>query len=321
MIKQVRIEIKNAVNQIEFKVLFAAILLISLISILLNCFQDYGRNILFIRSYVDNSMYISIKARPIVSVFEYLSPLIVMMIYSSSKWKEEKNGMQSMIITRTNKKEYYLSKFIANFIIIFGVILFSGLINLLISYIVYPVVGLDNRWGIPVYDLIQRYDKRALLDLLRIQNPFVYLNTHNLQETVFLIFVCSFYCLFKRVPLKMYLWHTCVLWVFKFVYILVKNIIVSTFLATISNIPYCLSFIKHFKEMEFIQICIMTFIAIAVASIIGVIFHISFINYISYMYVDARISFSSVCLSIIVLNIAEVLILFKGMKKYETIHS
>ena len=276
MIKQVRIEIKNAVNQIEFKVLFAAILLISLISILLNCFQDYGRNILFIRSYVDNSMYISIKARPIVSVFEYLSPRIVMMIYSSSKWKEEKNGMQSMIITRTNKKEYYLSKFIANFIIIFGVILFSGLINLLISYIVYPVVGLDNRWGIPVYDLIQRYDKRALLDLLRIQNPFVY--------------------------------------------ILVKNIIVSTFLATISNIPYCLSFIKHFKEMEFIQICIMTFIAIAVASIIGVIFHISFINYISYMYVDARISFSSVCLSIIVLNIAEVLILFKGMKKYETIH-
>lgn len=38
-------------------------------------------------------------------------------------------------------------------------------------------------------------------------------------------------------------------------------------------------------------------------------------------HVDARISFSSVCLSIIVLNIAEVLILFKGMKKYETIHS
>ena len=277
MIKQVRIEIKNAVNQIEFKVLFATILLISLISILLNCFQDYGRNILFIRSYIDNSMYISIKARPIMSVFEYLSPLIVMMIYSSSKWKEEKNGMQSMIITRLNKKEYYLSKFIANFIIVFGVVLFSGLMNLLVSYIVYPTVGFDNRWGIPVYDLIQRYDNRALLDLLRIQNPFIY--------------------------------------------ILVKNIIVSTFLATISNIPYCLSFIKHFKEMEFIQICIMTFIAIAVASIIGVILHISFINYISYMYVDARISFSSVCLSIIVLNIAEVLILFKGMKKYETIHS
>lgn len=277
MIKQVRIEIKNAMNQIEFKVLFAAILLISLISILLNCFQDYGHNILFIKSYVDNSMYNSIKARPIVSVFEYLSPLIVMMIYSSSKWKEEKNGMQSMIITRTNKREYYLSKFIANFIIVFGVVLFSGLINLLISYTVYPVVGFDNRWGIPVYDLIQRYDKRALLDLLRIQNPFVY--------------------------------------------ILIKNIIVSTFLATISNIPYCLSFIKPFKEMEFIQICIMTFIAIAVASIIGVILHISFINYISYMYVDARISFSSVCVSIIVLNITEVLILFKGMKKYETIHS
>ena len=277
MIRQVRIEIKNAVNQIEFKVMFAVILLISLISILLNCFQDYGRNILFIRSYIDNSMYISIKARPIMSVFEYLSPLIVMMIYSSSKWKEEKNGTQSMIITRLNKKEYYLSKFIANFIIVFGVVLFSGLINLLVSYIVYPTVGFDNRWGIPVYDLIQRYDNRALLDLLRIQNPFVY--------------------------------------------ILVKNIIVSTFLATISNIPYCLSFIKHFKEMEFIQICIMTFIAIAVASVIGVIFHISFINYISYMYVDARISFSSVCLSIIVLNIAEVLILFKGMKKCETIHS
>ena len=38
MIKQVRIEIKNAVNQIEFKVLFAAILLISLISIFFELF-------------------------------------------------------------------------------------------------------------------------------------------------------------------------------------------------------------------------------------------------------------------------------------------
>lgn len=52
----------------------------------------------------------------------------------------------------------------------------------------------------------------------------VYLNTHNLQETVFWIFVCSFYCLFKRVPLKMYLWHTCVLWVFKKVYRISFNI-------------------------------------------------------------------------------------------------
>ena len=41
------------------------------------------------------------------------------------------------------------------------------------------------------------------------------LNTHNLQETVFLIFVCSFYYPLKRIPLKMYLWHTCCLWVFK----------------------------------------------------------------------------------------------------------
>ncbi len=276
MIKQIKIEIKNSINQIEFKFTFAAILLISLISIILNCYQDFGHNILYIRSYVDNSMYVSIKARAIINIFQYLSPLIVMIVYSSSKWKEEKNGMQTMIITRTKKKDYYVSKFIANFVLVFSVILFSGIINLIISYIVYPAVGFDNRWGMPVYDIIQGYDQNILFDFLRIQNPLIY--------------------------------------------ILSKILLISIFLAAVSNIPYSLSFIKPFNQMEFIQICIMSFIGIAGISIIGIIFDLSFLNYISYMVIDANISFLSVCVSILMLNLSEILILIKGMKKYETIH-
>ena len=276
MIKQIKIEIKNSINQIEFKFTFAAILLISLISIILNCYQDFGHNILYIRSYVDNSMYVSIKARAIINIFQYLSPLIVMIVYSSSKWKEEKNGMQTMIITRTKKKDYYVSKFIANFVLVFSVILFSGTINLIISYIVYPAVGFDNRWGMPVYDIIQGYDQNILFDFLRIQNPLIY--------------------------------------------ILSKILLISIFLAAVSNIPYSLSFIKPFNQMEFIQICIMSFIGIAGISIIGIIFDLSFLNYISYMVIDANISFLSVCVSILMLNLSEILILIKGMKKYETIH-
>ena len=276
MIKQIKIEIKNSINQIEFKFTFAAILLISLISIILNCYQDFGHNILYIRSYVDNSMYVSIKARAIINIFQYLSPLIVMIVYSSSKWKEEKNGMQTMIITRTKKKDYYVSKFIANFVLVFSVILFSGIINLIISYIVYPAVGFDNRWGMPVYDIIQGYDQNILFDFLRIQNPLIY--------------------------------------------ILSKILLISIFLAAVSNISYSLSFIKPFNQMEFIQICIMSFIGIAGISIIGIIFDLSFLNYISYMVIDANISFLSVCVSILMLNLSEILILIKGMKKYETIH-
>ena len=276
MIKQIKLEMKNSINQIEFKFVFATILLVSLISIILNCYQDYGRNILYIKSYIDNSMYISINARAIINIFQYLSPFIVMIIYSSSKWKEEKNGMQVMIITRLKKKDYYFSKFIANFIIVFSVILFSGIINLIISYIVYPSIGFDNRWGIPVYDIIQGYDQNILFDFLRIQNPLIY--------------------------------------------ILSKNILISFFLATISNIPYSLSFIKLFNKMEFIQICIMSFIGIAITSVISIIFDVSFLNYISYITIDANISFLSVCVSIILLNLLEIFILIKGTKKYETIH-
>lgn len=276
MIKQIKLEMKNSINQIEFKFVFATILLVSLISIILNCYQDYGRNILYIKSYIDNSMYISINARAIINIFQYLSPFIVMIIYSSSKWKEEKNGMQVMIITRLKKKDYYFSKFIANFIIVFSVILFSGIINLIISYIVYPSIGFDNRWGIPVYDIIQGYDQNILFDFLRIQNPLIY--------------------------------------------ILSKNILISFFLATISNIPYSLSFIKLFNKIEFIQICIMSFIGIAITSVISIIFDVSFLNYISYITIDANISFLSVCVSIILLNLLEIFILIKGTKKYETIH-
>lgn len=276
MIKQIKNEIKNSMNQVEFKFVFAAILFVSLMSIILNCYHDYGQNILYIKSYIDNSMYVSIKARAIVNIFEYLSPLLVMIIYSSNKWKEEKNGMQAMVITRISKKDYYLSKFIANFIIVFSVVLFSGLVNLLITYIVYPTVGFDNRWGIPVYDLIQRYDKKILFDFLRIQYPLLY--------------------------------------------ILSKNILTSLFLATISNIPYALSFIKPFKNMEFIQIAIMTFIGMAIISIIGIIFNMNWLNYISYMGIDVDVSLFSVCMSILLLNVVEIFILIKGMEKYESIH-
>ena len=277
MIKQIKIEIKNSINQIEFKFMFAAILFVSLMSIVLNCYHDYGRNILYIQSYVDNSMYVSIKARPIVNIFQYLSPLIVMIVYSSSKWKEEKNGMYSMIISRMTKKDYYFSKFIANFVIVFSVILFSGIINLIISYIVYPVIAFDNRWGIPVYDIIQGYDQNILFDFLRIQNPLIY--------------------------------------------ILSKILLISIFLGTISNIPYSLSFFRLFHKMEFIQMCVMSFIGVAGVSVIGIIFDMSFLNYISYMMIDANISFLSVCVSIIVLNLLEIFILIKGMRKYETIDS
>ena len=70
-------------------------------------------------------------------------------------------------------------------------------------------------------DLLDEYHDKDIAEAFELlpkeeRKLFFDLNTHNLQETVFWIFVCSFYCLFKRVPLKMYLWHTCVLWVFKF---------------------------------------------------------------------------------------------------------
>ena len=104
------------------------------------------------------------------------------------------------------------------------------------------------------------------------------------------------------------------------IYILSKILLISIFLASVSNIPYSLSFIKSFSEMEFIEICIMSFIGIAGISIIGIIFDLSFLNYISYMVIDANISFLSVCVSVIVLNLSEILILIKGIKKYETIH-
>lgn len=276
MIKQIKNEIVNSINQIEFKVMFAVILLVSLLSLVLNFYQDYGRNILYIRSYVDNSMLVSIKARSLINIFNYLSPLIVMIIYSSSKWKEEKNGIHVMMLSRMNKKDYYYSKFITNYIVVFGVILLSGVINLAISYLVYPNVGFDNRWGIPVYDLIQSYNQNILFDFLRIQNPFIY--------------------------------------------IISKLLLVSAFLGTISNIPYVLSFIKGFDKMEFIQICIVSFIFIAIVSVIGIFLNISFLNYISYMIIDAEVSFVSVIVSIVILSVLEILILVRGIKNYETIY-
>ena len=47
-------------------------------------------------------------------------------------------------------------------------------INQILCRIVFPVIGMDNRWGLPMYLLPLNYNSKMFLDIWQVQNPYIY---------------------------------------------------------------------------------------------------------------------------------------------------
>ena len=174
MYRQIKMELKNCINQMEFKFIFSILWCISIGGFIINCFMYKNSYYQFLRAANENFILVSTSTRAIIIVLALFFPLLAMSIYSGSFKKEERSNLTQLIILRTSKKRYIWSKAIAIFIITFLSFLIPLLINQLLCYLTFPIEGFDNRWALPNYDLIRRYENTDLFDFFRIQYPFIY---------------------------------------------------------------------------------------------------------------------------------------------------
>ncbi len=166
--------VKSMLNQLEFQICFGILCLMSLGSFWWNCVMYYGKDYMQIRSGADVFFLTSTSSRMVTMVFSLIVPLIAMMLCAGYRKKGEKEGNNLFAFTRMGHRKYLMIGAIATIfvtMICFWIIL--G-INQVLCRMVFPVTGMDNRWGLPIYLLSLNYNSKILLDLWQIQNPYVY---------------------------------------------------------------------------------------------------------------------------------------------------
>lgn len=167
MINCVRQQIRNGINQIEFKVLFMLVFLVNVYAFFISFRWTYKQDFTSIRSAYDYNILLSPSTGGIVSMLFFILPLIAMFIFSSNKWKNEKNGMDILMIERMGTKNYYISLFWAGFILTFFTFFVSFLINYLLNLATYQTIGGENSRLLPIFDLYSGYDRELQLDFLK----------------------------------------------------------------------------------------------------------------------------------------------------------
>lgn len=173
MIKDIKLQLKNGINEKEFKAIFFILFLVFSFPI----FMEYqkNQNYPFIRSFMDKIIFRNSNYSSITEPFYVFMPIISMTLFSFSKWKNKKNGMDNLMLTRMGKKRYYLSLFWANFISAFTVILIFSLFNLICVRIAFPYEGTDSLYANTAYNLIDKYRPEMSFENFRMISNELYL--------------------------------------------------------------------------------------------------------------------------------------------------
>lgn len=173
MIKDIKLQLKNGINEKEIKAISFILFLVFSIPI----FVEYSKiyNYPFINSFMDYFIFRNTSYFYVVEPFYVFMPIISMTLFSFSKWKNKKNGMDDLMLTRMGKKRYYLSLFWANFISAFTVILIFSLFNLICVRIAFPYEGTDSLYANTAYNLIDKYRPEMSFENFRMISNELYL--------------------------------------------------------------------------------------------------------------------------------------------------
>lgn len=172
--KSVVYQMKSQINQREYKICFILLCFLSVGGFLLNCISYYGNSYMQIRSAADEFLLTSTSARAATMVFTLIFPLLAATLCAGYRKKNEKNGDGLFSLIRMSRKKYILGNALVVVLITSLSILFVLLINQLLCIVAFPIEGFDNRFGIPQYMMASEYDRKMLLDLWQIQNPYIY---------------------------------------------------------------------------------------------------------------------------------------------------
>lgn len=169
------IEIRNCLKRKEFKFIFSILMFLALGSFLTEVLSSYGQAFFEVRSRYETGIIQGVHANFFYMFEILLLPLLAVIIYSDSFYMEKKWGVHKIIITREKQKKYIIAKGLVIFIITFFTFLLPLILNQILCSLVFPKIGLNNKYSLPPYDIgVQNYHSNMALDLTRIQNPLLF---------------------------------------------------------------------------------------------------------------------------------------------------
>lgn len=188
MLSLLKLDFTNCINSFKFKISFLSIWIISIISYIGICTKYFNASSIKLVNTNKLSLIMSPDLRQLYFILLFALPLISVFIYSDCFIYEKENNIYPYYFVRTNRKLYFLSKVIVNFIVVFFTIFIGLSINELLTKIAIPNIGVLSGSATPAYQLVQ-YSKNIsgkFCNNLFISHPFFY--------NYFIIFITSIFC-------------------------------------------------------------------------------------------------------------------------------
>lgn len=175
MISLLRIDFKNCINNIKFKACFLVMCGISIFSYICIVLGCINKNSLDLLSTNNLSLITGIGTKSMYYIILFSLPIIASFIYSDSFVYEKENNICLYYFLRKDKRKYYVSKVIVNFVVVFLTIFISLSINEILTFIAVPNIGIQGTSATPVYQNIINEDTiHKFWPSLYIAHPFIY---------------------------------------------------------------------------------------------------------------------------------------------------
>lgn len=219
-----KMELKNCLSRIEFKVVFLVFFLISIGTFIEACYIVYGSELTFIRSAYEMSILQGTSTKIMMNILLVLLPLIIPVIYSNSLITDLRSGVYKNILTRSDLKAYLWAKVSVTFLVSFFTVFIPLFINQILCLITFPQVGYDNRFALPSYDIgIQNYDSQAIMDVLRLGHPLLY----NMVFMVLISLMASLFSIFAFAAFLTFNYNQFSIFTGVFLFITILNLAIS----------------------------------------------------------------------------------------------
>ncbi|AEB76821.1 hypothetical protein [Clostridium botulinum] len=201
MLRLFFIETKKCIGRLRTQLIFFSLFIITIISYVMSIHSCYGDSLSNMRSASELGFIQSVESRFLYHLLVMIAPLIACLIYSDTYCEDYKTGVYKSILTKVEKKHYYLSKALVNFLVTFFVFFIPLIINEILCLITFPKKGYFNNFGLPSYDIgYSNFNSDWMLDLLRIKSLFLY-------SLTYIVIISLFAALFSVLAFSIQLYY------------------------------------------------------------------------------------------------------------------
>ena len=157
-------ETKRIIKRKEFFMMFAIMHFAVLIDFFINCGNAYGANLSSVRPAYCMTVLDNVSKSPCRLLFVIMLPIAAAAFASDLYKRDEQNGVDAIISTRSTKSRYIYSQACAIFIVVFMTFFMALILSIIFSVIAFPAYGYklygdeklvtllyaNDRWSYPV---------------------------------------------------------------------------------------------------------------------------------------------------------------------------